>query len=40
MIINPGEACGWVFGVPGAAILDLSTRHLEFLTLTDPQWRS
>ena len=23
LIVNPGEACGWLFGAPSAAILDL-----------------
>ncbi|MFN2399520.1 MAG: YfcE family phosphodiesterase [Gemmatimonadaceae bacterium] len=33
VIINPGEACGWLTGVPSAAILDLETGAVEFLTL-------
>jgi putative phosphoesterase len=33
LILNPGEACGWLFGVPSAAILDLDTREVEFITL-------
>ena len=25
LIVNPGEACGWLYGTPSAAILDLDT---------------
>ena len=39
LIINPGEGCGWVFGMPSAALLDLDTNHVEFLTLAGPEWR-
>jgi putative phosphoesterase len=39
LIVNPGEACGWVNGAPTAAILDLDTKHVEFLTLSGPEWR-
>jgi uncharacterized protein len=39
LIINPGEACGWLFGTPSAAILDLSTKQVEFITLQGPEWR-
>lgn len=38
LLINPGEACGWLFGPPSAAILDLETRHVEFLTLEGSAW--
>lgn len=34
LIVNPGEACGWLHGSPSAAILDLETRKVEFLRLT------
>ena len=40
LLVNPGEGCGWLAGTPGAAILDLATRRVEFLTLTDPEWRA
>jgi putative phosphoesterase len=33
LIVNPGEACGWLYGPPSAAILDLDTRRLELLQL-------
>jgi len=36
LILNPGEACGWLFGIPSAAILDLDTRNVEFITLDTP----
>ena len=39
LIINPGESCGWVNGIPTAAILDLYSRQVEFLTLSGPQWK-
>ena len=31
LIVNPGEACGWLYGTPKAAILDLDTKKVEFL---------
>ena len=39
LIVNPGEGCGWLYGTPSAAILDLDSRDVEFLTLTGPQWK-
>ncbi len=33
LIVNPGEACGWLYGPPSAAVLDLDTRRVEFLQL-------
>jgi putative phosphoesterase len=39
LIINPGEACGWLYGSPTAAILDLDTKQLEVIRLDDPVWR-
>ncbi len=38
LIVNPGEACGWEYGEPTAAILDLSTKSVEFLKLNGPEW--
>jgi hypothetical protein len=38
VIVNPGEACGWLYGVPSAAIVDLDTKQVEFLTLNGPEW--
>lgn len=35
LIVNPGEACGWLHGVPSAAVLDLDTKKLEFIQLPD-----
>jgi putative phosphoesterase len=40
LIVNPGEACGWLYGRPSAAILDLTTRHVELLTLEGAEWRT
>ena len=39
LIINPGEACGWIHGAPTAAVIDLDSRHVEFIKLSDPQWQ-
>lgn len=33
LIVNPGEGCGWLYGPPSAAILDLDTRRVEFIQL-------
>lgn len=38
LIVNPGEACGWLFGSPKAAILDLETKKVEFITLDPAHW--
>ena len=39
LLVNPGEACGWLNGIPSSAILDLVTREVEFITLPGDQWR-
>lgn len=39
LVVNPGETCGWMHGTPGAAILDLETKKVDFLTLNGPEWR-
>jgi len=39
LLLNPGEACGWLFGVPTAAILDLDTLEVDFLTLNEAEWK-
>ena len=33
LLVNPGEACGWLTGTASAAVLDLAARRVEFLTL-------
>lgn len=33
LIVNPGEACGWLTGVCTGAILDLDTGEVEIVTL-------
>lgn len=38
-IVNPGEACGWLYGTPAAAILELDTKNIEFISLTEPAWK-
>ncbi len=40
LLVNPGEACGWLAGVPTAAILDTTARRVEFLKLEEPEWRA
>ncbi|MBV6520836.1 MAG: hypothetical protein MNPFHGCM_00954 [Gemmatimonadaceae bacterium] len=35
LIVNPGEACGWLHGAPSAAILDLESREVEFIRLSE-----
>jgi putative phosphoesterase len=39
LIVNPGESCGWVHGIPTAAILDLDAKTVEWLTLSGEQWK-
>ncbi len=39
LIVNPGEACGWLYGTPSAALLDLDSRHVEFITLATADWK-
>ena len=38
LIVNPGEGCGWLYGKPSAALLDLDARSVEFLTLSGHEW--
>ena len=33
LIVNPGEGCGWLYGTPSAAVLDLDTLTVEFFKL-------
>jgi putative phosphoesterase len=33
VIVNPGEACGWLFGRSTAALLDTDTSEVEFFDL-------
>jgi putative phosphoesterase len=33
LLVNPGEACGWLYGSCTAALLDLDTKEVEFLKL-------
>lgn len=40
LIVNPGEACGWLYGAPSAAILDLDSKHVEFIKLDGPEWKT
>ena len=39
LLVNPGEACGWLHGTPTGAILDLTARRVEFLKLEGAEWR-
>lgn len=40
LIVNPGEACGWLYGSPSAAILDLDSKQVEFIKLDGPEWKT
>ena len=40
LLVNPGEACGWLYGTPTGAILDLTARRVEFIKLEGPEWRT
>lgn len=33
LIVNPGEGCGWLYGAPSAAVLDLDSKRVEFFKL-------
>lgn len=33
LLLNPGEACGWLYGSCTAALLDLDTREVEIIKL-------
>jgi putative phosphoesterase len=39
LIVNPGEACGWIYGTPSAALLELDSREVQFLTLSAAEWK-
>jgi putative phosphoesterase len=39
LIVNPGEACGWLYGTPSAALLELDSREVQFLTLSAAEWK-
>ena len=38
LLVNPGEACGWLLGEPQGAVLDLDTMRVERVGL-GPDWR-
>lgn len=38
LIVNPGEGCGWLYGAPSGAILDLDTKQVEFIKLDAAEW--
>jgi putative phosphoesterase len=38
LIVNPGESCGWLYGTPKAAILDLDSKQVEFISLDPAHW--
>lgn len=40
LILNPGEACGWLYGIPKAAIIDLADKRVEFITLDRAHWET
>ena len=37
LVVNPGEGCGWLYGAPSAAIVDLDTMEVESIVL-DGVW--
>ncbi|MGH7668888.1 MAG: YfcE family phosphodiesterase [Gemmatimonadaceae bacterium] len=39
LILNPGEGCGWLHGTPQAAILDLDSKQVNFLSLDAAHWK-
>ena len=39
LIVNPGEACGWLYGTPSAALIELDSREVQFLTLSSAEWK-
>jgi len=39
LIVNPGEACGWLYGTPSAALLELDSREIQFLSLSAAEWK-
>ena len=39
LLVNPGEGCGWLYGAPTGAIIDLDTKAVEFLKLSGPEWK-
>ena len=38
IMLNPGEACGWLYGTPQAMIVDLETKKVDFVQLIGPEW--
>ncbi|KAF0178206.1 MAG: phosphodiesterase [Nitrospirae bacterium] len=34
LVVNPGEVCGWLYGKPSVAVLDLTALQAEILPLT------
>jgi hypothetical protein len=40
VLVCPGEGCGWINGTPGAAVLDLPSRQVDFVTLAGDEWRT
>jgi uncharacterized protein len=38
VIVNPGEACGWLYGTPTAAIIDLESKAIEVIRLEGAEW--
>ena len=38
LIVNPGEGCGWIYGAPSAALIDIDSRHVEFIKLPAAEW--
>jgi uncharacterized protein len=39
LLVNPGEACGWLYGAPRGAILDLETKAGRVHQADGPEWK-
>lgn len=39
LVVCPGEGCGWLYGSPSAALLDLETKQVEFIQLPAAEWK-
>jgi len=38
LLVNPGEGCGWLYGAPTAAVVELDTMEIEKIVLEGPEW--
>jgi putative phosphoesterase len=40
LVVCPGEACGWLTGKATCAILDLETKEIEFISLSEEELKA